>query len=203
MALGVRRSLNLMQRVLKALFLSATIATVSAPTLAHADGFISPFVGANFGSESANGRANFGADIGWMGAGVIGAEFDFGYAPSFFGNEGVFGSNYVTDVMANLIVGVPAGGQKGPGVRPFATIGVGLLRTQINSGSGANDTISHNDAGVNVGAGIMGYFSDHVGIRGDVRYFHDLQDHGTLNDFNVDFGAFHFWRASFGVVLRP
>src|ERR1700719_3020585 len=122
------RELNVMQRVVKALMLFAAIAMVSAPRLAHADGYISPFVGANLGNDSGNGRMNVGADLGWMGAGVIGAELDFGYAPSFFGNAGVFGSNSVTDVMANVIVGIPAGGQKGAGVRPYATIGVGLLR---------------------------------------------------------------------------
>jgi hypothetical protein len=192
-----------MQRVMKVLVLCATIAMVSAPTLAHADGYISPFIGANLGNNSGNGRVNVGADVGWMGAGVIGGELDFGYAPSFFGNEGIFGSNSVLDVMGNVIIGIPAGGQRGPGVRPYATIGVGLLRSQINAGNGVNNTVSHNDAGVNLGVGVMGYFSDHVGIRGDVRYFRDLQDHGALNDFNVDFGSFHFWRASFGVVLRP
>src|SRR6476660_3529593 len=135
-----------MQRVTKVLVLCATIAMVSAPTLAHADGYISPCVGANLGNDSGNGRMNVGADFGWMGAGVIGAELDFGYAPSFFGNQGIFGSNSVTDVMANVIVGIPAGGQRGPGVRPYATIGVGLLRSQINAGAGANNTVSHKDA---------------------------------------------------------
>ena len=193
-----------MQRMLKALILSATIAMVSAPTLAHADGYISPFIGTNLGNNSGNGRANFGADVGWMGAGVIGAEFDFGYAPSFFGNQGIFGSNSVTDVMANVIVGIPAGGQKGAGFRPYGTIGLGLLRSQITAGTGvAVNTFSNTEAGVNLGVGVMGYFSDHVGIRGDVRYFRNLKDNSGPNDFNVDFGSFHFWRASFGVVLRP
>ena len=192
-----------MQPVLKVLILSATIAMVSAPTLAHADGYISPFVGTNLGNNSGNGRVNVGGDLGWMGAGVIGGELDFGYAPSFFGNQGIFGSNSVTDVMANLIVGVPAGGQKGAGVRPYATIGLGLLRSQINAGTGGVHTVSNTEAGTNLGVGVMGFFSDHVGIRGDVRYFRNLKGNSAPNDFHVDFGSFHFWRASFGVVLRP
>jgi hypothetical protein len=192
-----------MQRVMKVLVLCATIGTVSAPTLAHADGYISPFVGANFGNNSGNGRMNVGADVGWMGAGVIGGEVDFGYAPSFFGNEGIFGSNSVLDVMGNVIVGIPAGGQRGPGVRPYATIGLGILRSQITAGTGVVRTFSNTEAGMNLGVGVMGYFSDHVGIRGDVRYFRNLKDNSAPNDFNIDFGSFHFWRASFGVVLRP
>jgi hypothetical protein len=53
-----------------------------------------------------------------MGAGVIGGELDFGYAPNFFGSQGEFGSNYVMDVMGNLIVGIPVGGTRGKGCGP-------------------------------------------------------------------------------------
>ena len=43
----------------------------------------------------------------------------------------------------------------------------------------------------------MGYFATHFGLRGDVRYFRNLQDHSSLaNGPNVDLGGFHFWRAS-------
>jgi hypothetical protein len=192
-----------MQRMLKVLILFATIAVVSAPALARADSYISPFIGTNAGNNSGNGRVNVGADVGWMGAGIIGAEVDFGYAPSFFGNQGVFGSNSVSDLMGNLIVGIPAGGTRGVGVRPYATIGVGLLRTQINGATSTARSIRNNEAGMNAGVGVMGYFSDHLGIRGDVRYFRNLKDSSAANAFNIDFGGFHFWRASVGIVLRP
>jgi len=192
-----------MQRTLKVLILFATVAVVSAPALARADSYISPFIGTNFGNNSGNGRVNVGADVGWMGAGIIGAEVDFGYAPSFFGNQGIFGSNSVSDLMGNLIVGIPAGGTHGVGVRPYATIGVGLLRTQINGATSTASSIRNNEAGMNAGVGVMGFFSNHLGIRGDVRYFRNLKDSSAANDFNIDFGGFHFWRASVGIVLRP
>ena len=59
---------------------------------------------------------------------------------------------------------------------------------------------SNNDVGMNAGAGVMGFLSDHVGLRGDLRYFRNFNDNSTIN--NINFGSFHFWRASFGVVLR-
>jgi opacity protein-like surface antigen len=160
----------------------------------------------NFGSNSSNGRANFGVDAGWMASGIIGAEIDFGYAPSFFGSQGSYGSNSVIDLMGNLIVGVPLGGARGAGFRPYATIGLGLLRTQVDGATNFGVTtraISDNEAGMNVGAGVTAHLSDHVGIRGDVRYFRNLSGDSAVNDLNIDFGAFHFWRASIGVVLRP
>jgi hypothetical protein len=190
-----------MRRVTKVLLLFATIALVSAPAPARADGWVSPFVGTNFGNNSGDGRVNVGVNAGGMGAGIIGAELDFGYAPSFFGNAGKFGSNYVMDLMGNLIVGVPVGGTHGKGVRPYATVGAGLIRSQITGGVGNSIVeVADNEVGLNAGAGVMGFLSQHVGLRGDVRYFRNLSGNSTIN--NIDFGGFHFWRASFGVVLR-
>lgn len=192
-----------MQRLKKILAVLVAAAAVSSPALAHADGFISPFLGANFGNNSGNGRMSTGANAGWMGAGVIGAELDFGYAPSFFGNKGTFGSNSVTDVMGNVIVGVPAGGTHGAGVRPYVSLGAGLLRSRLNGVAGGTGAYTNNEAGMNAAVGVMGYMSNHLGLRGDVRYFRNLSDTSTTNSANIDFGSFHFWRASVGIVLRP
>jgi Outer membrane protein beta-barrel domain len=187
--------------------LLTAVTLVCIPASARADGYVSPFVGVNFENNSGNGRANFGADVGWMSDGIIGLEGEFGYYPSFFGNGGVFGSNYVSDVMGNVIVGVPVGGTSGATsaarrlhIRPFATVGLGLLRSQITGGPSGTVAVDKNDWALNAGAGVMDFLSPHVGIRGEVRYFRDLNGNSTLDDIN--FGSFHFWRASFGVVLK-
>jgi opacity protein-like surface antigen len=130
-----------------------------------------------------------------MGAGIIGGEFDFGLSPSFFGTKSEFGSNSVMTAMGNVIVGIPLGGQYGPSVRPYFTGGVGLLRTQIDGGDIFQATASDNDFAWNAGGGVMGYFSDHVGIRGDLRYVRNTEEHAAL-------GNVHFWRLGFGVTFR-
>jgi hypothetical protein len=186
-----------MLRILSVFILSAVIALASAPA-AQADGFISPFAGVNFANNSGGGHPNLGVDIGFMGAGVIGAELDLGYYPSFWGGQDLFGANSVADAMANLIIGVPAGGTYGPGVRPYAVAGLGLMSSRVT-----NPAQTINELGFDIGAGVMGYLSHHVGLRGDVRYFRNLQDNSTLKSASVSFGQFHFIRASFGVVLRP
>jgi hypothetical protein len=49
----------------------------------------------------------------------------------------------------------------------------------------------------------MGYLTDHVGLRGDVRYLRGFEDTNTgVTTIDVNAGQLHFWRASFGVVLR-
>ena len=200
-----------MRRATKVLILTAAAALVLSPVQARAEGYISPWVatnagtgfdGNNLGRSFDNGRAGIGTQVGAMGKGIIGAELDLGWSPSFFGSTSDFGNNSVIDVMGNIIVGLPIGGTRGAGIRPYATAGLGLLRTQIDGGTIATVSSSNNDFGWNAGAGVMGYFSDHFGLRGDVRYLRNIQNNSSGAVIDFDPGNFHFWRASIGVVIR-
>jgi opacity protein-like surface antigen len=141
-----------------------------------------------------------------MGEGIVGFEVDFGWTPNFFEDTAgdanfEFGDNNVTTLMANLLVGVPIGGQTGPGVRPYASGGLGLMRAQIDGGDFFDD-LRTNDLGMNVGAGIQGFFNDNVGIRGDVRYFRSLEDNEPDDEFDLALSEFDFWRGTVGVTFR-
>jgi len=183
---------------------AAAAALIAVPSQARAEGYVTPWVGANWGSSINNGRAAFGVNAGAMGNGIVGGEVDFGYSPSFFGTRNDFGGNSVIDLMGNVIVGVPIGGTYGASVKPFVTGGLGLLRTQVDGGTLANVQNSNNMFGWNVGAGVMGYFNNHVGLRGDIRYLRGFEDLKTGNTV-IDLGGnnqLSFWRLSGGVVLR-
>jgi opacity protein-like surface antigen len=194
-----------MRRAIKALLVAGVVALVLAPMQARADGFVSPWIGTSFGSGSSidNGRTTFGVNAGAMGAGVIGGEVDFGYNPSFFGTKNDFGNNTVLDLMGNVIIGVPIGGTHGAGVRPYVTGGLGLLRTQIDGGTLFNVSSSNNMFGWNLGGGVMGYFAQHVGIRGDIRYLRGFEDLNTgITAIDLNNNQLKLWRASIGVVFR-
>lgn len=189
-----------MRGVLKAVLVAGVVAMLWAPTQARAEGYISPFAGVHFGNDQLEKKMVYGANAGWMGAGVIGAELDFGWAPDAFG-ESV--DNHVLDLMGNLIVGIPVGGTSGPGIRPYVTGGLGMIQTVIGSGISGVDDYDKKDFGFNLGAGAMGFFSDHVGLRGDVRYFRTINNNdSSLDDVDFDLGGFDFWRASVGLVIR-
>jgi opacity protein-like surface antigen len=194
-----------MKRAVNAFIFLAAI-TLIAPVPARAEGYVAPWVGMNWGSgiNIDNGRAAFGVNAGAMGAGIIGGEVAFGYSPSFWGNQNDFGNNSVIDLMGNLIVGVPVGGTHGAGIRPFVTGGIGLLRTQIDGGSFTNVSADNNMLGWNAGGGVMGYFNNHVGLRGDIRYTRGFEDLATgINVIDrIDGNQLHYWRLQAGVVLR-
>jgi hypothetical protein len=190
--------------------------TLAAPATASADWLLTPFIGANWGAgatfndvddfdDEFEQRVNFGASIGWMGAGVFGYEFDLGFSPNFFENtEGGgnfhFGDSNVTTLMANLVLGAPIGGQRGPGLRPYALAGMGLIRTRIDDAADLF-SVDSNSWGYNVGGGIIFFFGD-VGLRGDVRYFRSLQDDEPDGDLDIALSDFNFWRGSIGVTFR-
>ncbi len=192
-----------MKRIMNSLIFLSAIVVVLAPSQARADGFFTPWVGSAFGSNIRNGQTTVGVSAGSMGAGIVGGEADFGWSPSFFGNQSDFGHNTVMNLMGNLILGVPVGGQHGAGIRPYVVGGIGLIRTQIDGGTIAKVSSSDNMFGWDAGGGVMGYFADHVGVRGDLRYLratHELNTGVSSIDINGD--RLHFWRASIGIVIR-
>ena len=193
----------MMRRGIQALIFAAAVGLVWSPVPASADGFVSPWVGTNFANDPAEGRSSFGVTAGAMGGGIIGGEIDFGYSPNYFGDGETFGSNNLMNFMGNLIVGIPIGGSRGAGIRPYVTGGLGLIRTEID-GPFDDDGFKNNDFAFSVGGGVMGYFNDHVGLRGDLRYMRTINsDFGDSNfDPELGLGDFDFWRLSFGVVFR-
>jgi opacity protein-like surface antigen len=178
------------------------------PAQARADWIFTPFIGANLhneddtlGLDTKNGTVNFGGSLAWMGAGVFGVELDFGYAPNFFEqqNTSEFDGN-VTTLMGNLILGIPIGGQTGGGVRPYVSGGAGLIKSRLDDVEDFFD-IDESSFGINAGGGVMIFFTDSVGIRGDLRYFRSFKNIDE-NDLNLSLGGFDFWRASAGVSFR-
>ena len=81
--------------------------------------------------------------------------------------------------MANVIVGIPVGGQHGAGFRPYVG---GRRRADEDATSPTPTSCSMSTTttwGLDLGVGAMGFMTDHVGFRGDVRYFRDLQNTGA------------------------
>jgi hypothetical protein len=196
----------------------ALVVFASAPAKASADWLFTPYIGWNWGGSAGftdfagdfedefERRANFGASLSWMGAGALGFEVDFGFAPNFFentsgGGDFAFGDSNVTTLMANLKVGAPIGGQSGPGIRPYASGGIGLIKTRIDDPDDLFE-LNSTDWGVNAGGGIAGFFNDRFGLQGDVRYFRSLQDNEPDDELDLALGSFNFWRGSVGFMIR-
>ena len=199
------------------------MAIAATPSKASADWLLTPFIGANFGgaadvNDAVAGKSldnkfehklDYGASLAWMGAGIIGWELDFGYSPNFFetgtASDNAFlftNDSNVTTLTGNVIVGAPIGGTHGKSIRPYAVGGVGLIRTNVQDAGAFFNKVHTNDFGFDLGAGVGGFFTENVGLRGDVRYFRSLQDNNPGSGTDIGLSNFHFWRGTVGVTFK-
>ncbi len=167
--------------------------TLGLAQQAHAQGFISPLIGFNFGGDSGcpeisnceDKHTNWGVSVGAMNA-IIGFEEELSYTDNFFGSV-PGGSSSVLTLMSNVMVGPKLGF-----VRPYGVVGVGLIKTQAELTPAGLLSTTDNNFGWNIGGGIIFMFIPHVGVRGDIRYFHAFQDLNLggfqLQDTKLDFG---------------
>jgi opacity protein-like surface antigen len=159
---------------------------IAVPAVAHADGLFIPLIGVNFGGKSGRQlsaaidakRVAWGGSLAYMGSGVLGLEADIAHSHDFFGRTDLGGSSVLT-ATGNLLVGIPIGGQQGVGFRPYALVGLGLIRSQVDA---FGNTLSRdvNNLGWDFGGGAMFFFGTHVGLRADLRYFR------TFGDLHLD-----------------
>src|SRR5256885_7685245 len=79
---------------------------------ARADVTLTPFLGGLFGGQLPKAKATYGASLTAMGAGIIGGEADFSWAPKFVDENPSVGASAVREfnLTGNLIVGIPIGG---------------------------------------------------------------------------------------------
>lgn len=176
------------------LLLAMTIGAGVAPV--HAQGFITPFLGFNFGGDSANclsltnceqKRTNFGVSIGKLSG--VGLEEDISYAKDFFGSTPGTESSVFT-AMTSLMVAVPAGP-----IHPYVLVGLGLIRPHVSTSLGSLVSFDKNAFGWDIGGGVH-VMAGRVGVRGDLRRFKTLQDIPLFTNQTLQ-----YWRGSVGLTF--
>ena len=156
----------------------AALTLLGAPARARAEGFISPLIGFNFGGDSAcpaiqgceDKRMNYGIALGATGS-IFGFEEEFAYAKDFFGTAPSLKNSSVLTVMSNFMLAPKIGP-----VRPYFATGVGLIKTHVEANTTSILTTDNNNFGWDIGGGVHVTVAPHVGLRGDIRYFHTFQD---------------------------
>lgn len=186
----------------------AVLLACAFPKPAAAQAYISPFLGYNFSGDAGcpqitnceNKNLNWGASLGATNA-VLGFELDAGYTSHFFGEANTYDVSVLT-FMGNVMFAP----RFGP-IQPYGLVGLGLIRTTSDLSQIGGVDESSNDFGSDVGGGLMIHFSQHVGIRGDVRYFYTFDALDILGIDNIlgtgnTSQKLDFARVSGGLVFR-
>ena len=180
----------------------ALFACALFPHTAHAQGFVSASYGYNFGGDAGcrtatdcqNKNWNWGGALGALGK-VVGFEAEWTHEGEFTGDVSTRTS--VTTLMGNFML-APRFGI----VQPFGLAGIGAIKTKVEDQLlGSSD--SENQIGWTIGGGLIVFVQKHIGLKGDIRYYHSFQALDLLVlDLGQDRNKIDFGRAGFGVVLK-
>ena len=183
---------------------AAFLLLVAVSRDAAAQGFISPFLGTTLSSPSDAGshtKPGYGVAFGALGK-VIGGETEIAYFPELLDNSAnAIAKNKIVTFSGNTLIGPTIGR-----VKPYLGLGAGNLHLNVTSLSNVvlpNADFSKNYFTFNVGGGVIGFFTDHLGARGDLRYTRafgiKIEDLATTG---LSLDKFNFWRATFGLAVK-
>ena len=181
------------------------VVSVSAARDAAAQGFVSPFVGTTLTSPSPSGsrsKPGFGIAFGTLGK-IVGFDTEIAYYPEVLDNTtNALAKNRVLTFSGDTLIGPTIGR-----VKAYGAIGFGNLHLNVTSLRSAiipnPASISSNYFTFNAGGGVAGFFTTHLGMRGDLRYYRaygfDVTD---LQSTGITLDRFDFWRASVGLAAK-
>jgi opacity protein-like surface antigen len=185
--------------------LSITIFTAALVFIATRDAsgqaFISPSVGYHFGNnvgclaatDCENKSWNLGISVGALGS-IVGFDAEFTYEDDFLGDTSLQQSTVMT-FMGNFMLAPKFGF-----LQPYGLAGLGVIRTDVETTPLSE---SENQVGWSVGGGLIVFFGEHIGLKGDVRYYHSFEVFELLGiDFGRDRHELDFGRAGFGVIFK-
>jgi hypothetical protein len=193
----------LMKRLAVIVIVGTTL--LSVPRHAGAQTFLNPFVGTTLTTPTGaggNSKAGFGIAFGGLGK-ILGGETEIAYYPEVLDNTAnAIAKNKVITFSGNTLIGPTIGP-----VKVYGAVGLGDLYLNVTSVQSIvvpnPASLSTNYFTINVGGGVIGFFSSHFGVRGDLRYYRafgfkltDLQSTGLQLD------KFDFWRANIGLAVK-
>lgn len=197
-------------RRVRAALLTLLILTGARPAQAQ-DLLLIPSLGFTFGGGSSlfadleggagESASAVGVSVALLGRGIVGVEADLGYVPGFFERgerELVSRGSFVTNLTGAVLVTLPLSITR-ESLRPYLLGGGGLLWAEARDVV-STFTIQSTMPAVVMGGGAIGFLSNTVGVRFDLRYIRSL---GAGDDEIAGTGArVRFWRGSVGLVLK-
>ena len=192
---------------------------LGTPAAASADWQLTPFLGLTFKGDTTlldyqqattKVHWSFGGSVAFIGGGPVGVEGLVNYTPGFFQQDnpppGENGESPVTikqsrtvAIMGNVVFTTPRSWNE-YGLRPFVSGGIGSLYSKVIDEFELTP-VDSTVLGYNIGGGAVGFLSDRVGLRFDLRYFSNLK---PSDDPEIAIGRVHlsYWNANVGVVLK-
>lgn len=184
-------------------------AASSAPV--SASWHFAPFVGMTFLGDTSivdlddavrQRHWNLGGAVTFVGGWPVALEAIFVYVPGLFerGESQTITASRSIALMGNVVLTTPRVWNE-YGLRPFVSGGLGLLHAAHNDPA---LPVRANLLAYNVGGGAVGFLTDRVGLRFDLRYYSNLRrsEEPSLVPPTIGRVRLHYWTGTVGVVFR-
>jgi len=175
---------------------------------AAAEWQVKPFIGGTYGGDTTflfvrqsdnHGHVAFGVSGLWLGE-IFGVEGDFGHTSGFFdGTDApLVVESGVTTVTGNVVVAVPRRLAQYT-LRPYFVGGAGMMHIRYDTVLGLQ-TLSNLQV-MDLGGGVTGFLTPHIGVSWDVRYFRSID---RTREAGSSFTSEHlsFWRLNMALAIR-
>jgi len=184
----------------------ASVASASA-----AEWQLKPFLGGTYGGSTtyilvpqtgATARFAFGVSGLLLGE-IFGVEGDFGHTSGFFQDSNdalqLVTDSGVTTTTGNIVVALPRHLAQYT-LRPYVVGGAGMVHVRIDYLRNPISTASTLKT-MDLGAGVTGFLTKHLGVSWDVRYFRSI-DRTIETGQSIGSEHLSFWRATMALAIR-
>jgi hypothetical protein len=200
-----------MRRARGMLALAAYVLLALTTSASAAEWQLKPFLGGTYGGNTtyvvvpqtgAPAHLVFGASGMFLGD-IFGVEGDFGHTSGFFQDEANPFNQLVTDsgvttTTGNIVVALPRRLAEYT-LRPYIVGGAGVMHITIDYR--LLPPISSTLKTMDLGAGVTGFLTKHLGVTWDVRYFRTI-DRTIEGGQSIGSEHLSFWRASMALAIR-
>lgn len=172
-----------------------------------------PFLGFTFAGGSSlladleqgsgESASAIGGSVALLGDRLLGIEADIGYVPGFFergDRQIVVPGSYVTSVTGSVIVTLPLAITR-ESLRPYFVAGGGLLRAEARD-IRTTFPIRSTMPAVTLGGGAIGFLTNTVGVRFDLRHIRSLGQGDDALAAARGGPRIRYWRGTVGLVLN-
>ena len=188
-------------------------AAVLGASPARADIFVSPFLGVKF--RGSTNQLDLDTEIGARAtksavgvSGILvsdkgpGVEIDIAHQSRFFERDSstsIVTRSGVTTLSGNVLLAAPLSFTR-DSLRPYVVVGLGWMHASANDQIQLNP-VNNDYLALTTGVGAIGFLTDVVGVRFDLRRIRSVSSADTSAISN-DIAQLRFWRATLGVVFR-
>jgi opacity protein-like surface antigen len=177
----------------------AFVALLGSAQPARADWLLTPFAGAAirtqtgfFDLDGVAGRrhATYGVSLTWFPERVFGVDVETSWTPSAFTGRDLVESSRVLTAMGSVVVALPRRWSRA--VRPYATIGAGLIQVTSTDIAGIFPIDATRPA-ASVGVGAWWPITPRLGARIEARFLRTGSDPAS---------SFERWHTTAGATIR-